>query len=149
MRGRSILKNLLVIEQDKTTKECPNPDCKQRYPKNLRKCTKCGSFFEKYLRENPTSNITNKLKIWSPDQYYNHVASMHPPERHETIVLDPLLGNPNSRRNILALAHHIKECSKIGIVTKEQPAIKDGHKRESSRQWTILSGDAAIAIQVQ
>lgn len=147
-REKSIEESIQEIEQDKITKECPNPECKQRYAKNLRKCVHCGVFFEKFLREQTTDDTMENRNDWSPDRYYNHVGSMHPPDRHETVLLDPLLGNPNSRRNILALSHQVKECAKIGIVSEEKPSVKDNVNRESSRQWTILSGDAAIALQV-
>ena len=137
-------------EENETTKRCPNSKCSVRYDKNLRKCPACGVFFEKYLRENPIEKPKeNEISHWSPDVYYNHVSSMHSPERHETVLLDPVLGNPASRENILALAHHAKESAKIGEKTDDVPAkINDEHERENSRQWAFMSGDAAIALQV-
>ena len=137
-------------EENEKTKRCPNLLCCVRYDKNLRKCPSCGVFFEKYMRENPVHKVKeDNGGNWSPDTYYNHIGSLHPPERHETVLLDPVLGNPASRESVLAVTHHVKEITNIGKETNNLPAMThDENKRENSRQWAFLSGDAAIALQV-
>ena len=64
------------------------------------------------------------------------------------MVMDPLLGNPNSKYNILALTHHLKKVSDIDIETRNIEMPIDGLDRENSRQWCFVSADAAIALQV-
>ena len=131
-------------QADEITKRCPNNLCGTRFDRKSRKCPNCGTFFE-----NPeVKPAESENKSWSSDHHYKHVHSMHPSERHESILLDPVLGNPASRENILAVAHHVKECANIGKNTCKLPAINDENKREESRQWTFMSGDAAIALQV-
>ena len=71
--------------------------------------------------------------------YYAHVKNCHPQERHSVKVLDPMLDNPNSKLNILALCHHVYKVANIE---------KDKDENGNSRQWTFIAADAAIANQV-
>ena len=125
-------------ELDKTTKSCPN--CHKRYDKTCRKCPMCGVFYQKFLNENvDTAETLATQKNWSTDTYYAHVKNCHPQERHSVKVLDPMLDNPNSKLNILALCHHVYKVANIE---------KDKDENGNSRQWTFIAADAAIANQV-
>ena len=67
------------------------------------------------MRENPVDKPKqNENATWSSDTYYNHVNSLHPPERHETLILDPVLANPASRESVLAVTNHVKQSTNIG-----------------------------------
>ena len=90
--------------------------------------------------------IKNDLR--SPDSYYNHVTSNHPLERHEISVMDPMLGNPNSKFNIAALTTELHRTARIKQEIPSLPIINDNLERSNSRQWTGIAADAAIALQV-
>ena len=124
---------------------------KFRFPKTGRKCPQCGVFYEKFLRDNPPQESeTETPEKWTPNLLYDHVPSFHSWNRHTTKLLDPLLANPNSKINIVALTHHLKNTGEIGkTVSKASiPPQTDGENRGLSRQWIFVSGDAAIALQV-
>ena len=138
-------------KDNEVTKQCPNPTCHFRFPISGRKCPQCGVFFEKFLRDNPPKvSEPEEPEKWTPNLLYDHVPSLHSQKRHTTRLLDPLLGNPNSKLNILALTHHLKDTGEIGknVSKTSIPPQTDGEEREQSRQWIFVSADAAIALQV-
>jgi uncharacterized C2H2 Zn-finger protein len=147
-----MMKNV-ILDQD--WKLCPNPECKKRYEKNKIKCPNCGVFFKKYLSEMKEINKqaeskTLKTEKYTSSDHYDHIKSKQPEGEHAMRVLDPLLANPGSKRNILALANHVYQLAGIHTSTNIIPDTcpVTGLKLESSRQWTYLSADAAIALQV-
>ena len=98
--------------QDDLWKTCPN--CSAQFPRSGRKCPECGIFFQKFLRENAVLLEDSKVddsNSWSPTLHYQHVTNQHPEGFHKIVVLDPLLANPISRYNILALCYHLMECA--------------------------------------
>ena len=139
---------------NETTKVCPNLDCGVRYPKNLRKCPSCDVWYEKHLNEiGDTGKGQNQFEdsnLWCPDEYYKHINSSQPPNSVTSQVLDPLLNNPNSKINILALLHHIKQSADINgnQALPKDTTFADTITREDNRQWTFVACDALIALQV-
>ena len=141
-------------KDDEKTKVCPNVDCGIRYKKELRKCPTCDKFYEKHLNEighaEEKEDWCGQSDDWSPDKYYKHLPSLQLPNDISTEVLDPLLSNPNSKINILALLHHIKESANIDgtLALPSDVTFEDILIREEKRQWTFVACDALIALQV-
>ena len=107
LREKRIDEAMVKKTQDDLWKTCPN--CSAQFPRSGRKCPECGIFFQKFLRENAVLLEDSKVddsNSWSPTLHYQHVTNQHPRAFHKIVVLDPLLANPNSRYNILALCYH-------------------------------------------
>ena len=87
-REESISAKRIKLQADQTTKECPA--CKKRFKKNKRKCPSCGTFYARYLSENPEEKEDDG-DSFSKDTsiHYSHVLSKHPQEAHSVCVLDP------------------------------------------------------------
>ena len=149
---KKISEAIAEIKNNKTTKQCPNKDCLRRYERSLRKCPTCNVFYEKYLTENPDAftqcDSFQNMEKWTPEKYYHHIEEKYPEQSVDAKVLDPLLGNPNSKYNILALLHHVRKTSNIGMDAEITDLPKDGMVRERSRQWMLVGCDALIALQV-
>ena len=124
------------VEVEKTSKICPS--CKKHFDKSQRKCPSCNTFYKKFLTENPTTDDDTKCESsWSTRIYYEHIDDHHPPGLHTLQVLDPVLTNPNNKRDILAITRQLKEQAKISI-----------SEHDSKRSWCYVSADAAISVQV-
>ena len=81
---------------DANYKTCPN--CSSQFAKNKKKCPACGEFYQKFLNEHPeVGNKEEEENAWSQTIHYQHVPNYHPNGLHKLTVLDPMLGNPNSR----------------------------------------------------
>ena len=148
-REKQIEEGVAEKKENEITKKCPNAQCGFRFPKNLRKCTKCGTWYEKYKSSMETDVMTNEIDLiptWTPEKYYSHVESDFLPSV-TCQVLDPFLENPNSKINIYALLKKIKESANIDSEVKLKE-LNDGYTRENARQWTFVCCDALIALQV-
>ena len=141
-------------KKNETTKICPNKACGIRYPKSCRKCTSCGEWYEQCLNENggldQIEDQCMESDSWRPDKYCNHFASNHLSNSLTTQVIEPLLSNPKSKINVLALLNHIKRSAYIsGTVSLPNSLYtEDSLEREENRQWTFVASDALIALQV-
>ena len=129
-RERSI--DSLIDKKDLEVNSKICPKCSESFAKNGRVCPKCGTWYKQFLIDNP-ENDNHDSKEWSPTIHYSHVPNHHPKAQHKLTVMDPLLGNPNSRYNIHAMCHLIKKSAKV----------------KDDRLWTYLAADAAIALQVR
>ena len=128
-------------QKEEAHKICPN--CGHLNPKTSRKCSECAIFYAQFLRQNAERNEEGSLrsdKSWSTNELHKHVESHHPEGAHSVKTMNPMLSNPNSKFNILALTKHLKDTAGI--------EKKDSQNGFQERQWCYVAADAAISVQV-
>ena len=154
-REAFIARMVVEIELNKETKVCPNDECRRRDPRSQRKCNFCGKWYEKTFQEagqqkHDDDEEFEKTESWSPENYYKHVDASCMQDGVTTELCDPMLGNPNSKINVLALLHQIKGSANIDgdISLPNDFEANDSYSRERNRQWVFVACDALIALQV-
>ena len=142
------------IKLDETSKLCPNPECQIRYDTKKIKCPSCNVFYRQFLndvKQNENNEAVAKYKYCS-SMHYDHIESCHPAVEYETLVLDPLMANPNSKTNILVMANHVFELAEIRCDKNNEQVprncVETGVMLEPCRKSIYISADAAIALQV-
>ena len=145
-RERRIVEMMKKKEIDSQFKTCPN--CASQFSIAGIKCPQCGVYYQKFLNEHPelkNKDQEEEPETWNAIAHYNHVPNNHPESAHKVTLFDPLLANPNSKHNILALCHHLKTCAEID---NESSSLDHQDGKSVDRKWCYVAADAAIANQV-